>query len=252
MTRNTAELIPDGIVLDALEKAKVLDKVKATIAQLRCAVSHPLIPEGKHRFNDDVKLVPDVKEVYRPLFDLYEKFPDAAPFREPVNAEELGIYSYHETVTEPMAIRDVLDRIEQGEFSNQDQVMQDVQKIWRNAELFNGKSSEIAAMARRCENELRTLIERKRDSIMATQAEQEKMLIRIQDMSNRDARVIDEVINFVSKNSPQAMIDGEVEFQMLSVGMIRMLKEFLAKFESVNDGSGGGGVGRKRGRDTPA
>lgn len=226
-------------------KVDPIDQAKKVVEQLRCALTHPLLPEGKHRFNSEAKLVPDVAEIYFPLFKLYEK-PDAAAFHEPVNAVELGIFTYYDIITDPMSIRDVLDRIEQGEYSNGEQVMQDLEKIWRNCEIYNGVNSEYGQKARQIEKELRAQIERKRDDMKASPAEQESILNRVHVLSEREEWVIDEVIQFVGKHSPTSIIDGEVEFSELSVGLIRMLKDFLANIEAKPVAS------RKRGRETPA
>ena len=226
----------------------VPEQLQQAINVLTCALSHPPLPSGTHAFNPSAKLVPNVQEVYPPLFELYSKFPESAAFREPVNAVELGIYNYYTVITEPMSLRDVLDRLEQGDYSNDSQVLDDVQKIWRNCVLFNGPDSLLAKSAQKCDAQLKQSIQKRRDDALAPTAEQEKLLNRVHDLSAfDDGRIVEEVIHLLEKIQPSSLIDGEVEFQLLTLGSIRKLKEFMDSYETQS-----GSNSRKRGRNTPA
>ena len=231
----------------AIDEATIPTSLNLVVAMLKCALSHPVLPEGKHSFNPHAKLVPDVFEIYKPLFDLYQNFGDSKDFREPPNAVELGIFNYYDVITEPMSLRDVLDRLEQGDYSNASQVMDDVQKIWKNTETFNGPNSPYVIKAQECDKYLKTQIQKRRDDIVASAAEQEKLLNRVTQLAEVDERIIEEVITMAQKIQPNSLVDGEVEFQVLTVGSVRKLTEFVDRYETQS-----GSIGQKRGRQTPA
>ena len=78
-----------------------------------------------------VALSPAMKQMDKIVDKLYAR-PDAEPFREPVNWEELGLFDYPELIKEPMSLSDVKARLTAGKYNNPAECARDVNLIWQN------------------------------------------------------------------------------------------------------------------------
>ncbi|EAX90281.1 Bromodomain containing protein [Trichomonas vaginalis G3] len=70
-----------------------------------------------------------------------------SPFVELVDPERDGAPDYLEVVKNPMALREVQKKLNDGAYSNLDQFKDDVDLIWSNAKLYNGDDTLFTHMA---------------------------------------------------------------------------------------------------------
>jgi len=69
------------------------------------------------------------------------------PFICPVDAIALGVPEYFNIIEQPMDLSTVLDKIYKKKYDNVDDFAYDVRLIWRNAEIFNPKDSDVHKFA---------------------------------------------------------------------------------------------------------
>ena len=95
------------------------------------------------------------------------KHPDAiALFNEPVDATSLGLTDYYEVVPRPMDLGTICTRLKVGEasswqtcqYSNPDEVLDDIQLVWRNCVAYNNRPDEQAISNTAIELNNQTLI----------------------------------------------------------------------------------------------
>lgn len=78
-----------------------------------------------------IVMSPAMMQMDKIIDKLYSRH-DAAPFREPVNWRELGLFDYPELIKRPMALSDVKAKLTAGQYRNPVECADDVNLIWQN------------------------------------------------------------------------------------------------------------------------
>lgn len=71
----------------------------------------------------------------------------AWPFKEPVDAEKLGLKDYHTIITHPMDLGTIKTRLEAGYYHHPDNLAADIRLVFTNARTFNPPASDVHIMA---------------------------------------------------------------------------------------------------------
>jgi E1A/CREB-binding protein len=74
---------------------------------------------------------------------MYKQEPEAAPFREPVDAELLGLVDYHDIIKRPMDLSTIRRKLEGGEYRDPWAYIDDVWLMLDNAWLYNRKMTKV-------------------------------------------------------------------------------------------------------------
>lgn len=75
------------------------------------------------------------------------QYPGARLFNEPVNPEQQSVPNYYKKVKNPQDLGTILDRLEHGEYTDIKLWEKDINLVWLNAELYNGKESYVSVIA---------------------------------------------------------------------------------------------------------
>lgn len=220
-------------------------RVDYYLAFIQCALQHPVVPRGLHVFDDKIKIVPSVLEIYPVIFRLYDRVEDSRLFREPVNALENEILDYYSVVQKPMSLREVLTRAHRGDYSNAEQLLADVALIWKNCALYNGPDHVLTKQAQRCEQWLATELQRIEDDKDAPQEQVHRFRIYVEE--NSDDELVRCVLELVQRDAPGLIVDGELELAGMKRGLLRHLMALIEDHAQGKPLS----VGKKRGRATP-
>ena len=76
------------------------------------------------------------------------KLPGATPFNEPIKPTAAEYSEYRRIVKNPQDLGTIAKKLENGEYSNVQAWEKDMNLIWSNAELFNGKDAFVSTIAR--------------------------------------------------------------------------------------------------------
>lgn len=211
----------------------VEDEVDYWIKYIDCAIKHPRpLPSGTHAFNLTYNMRPEVREVYHCLYKLYSEESVSVPFREPVNALALGVFTYYDVVKHPMSLRVVLDRIASGEYySTVQQVEEDVAKIWQNCAAFNGPTSPITASSKSCAERLTEIRRRFREDEPASEAEVNRIFDLYGEVESDE--VSDALTEYFKKADPGRLTNGELELANLQrkhvPEMLKIIERYIKK-----------------------
>jgi len=89
-------------------------------------------PDGGYELTEDLAFIK--KKLMPALFN----HPYIQPFRSPVNAKAEGIYpDYFKVVTQPMDLRTVKCRLDNGYYWDIAQCVADINQVWYNAKVYN-------------------------------------------------------------------------------------------------------------------
>lgn len=90
--------------------------------------------------NDDENLVLHAPILYK-LLDQISKHPASWPFNRPVTLKEVP--DYHQIIKNPMDFAKIKSRLNMGHYKTDYDVMNDIQLVFSNCDLYNGSGSEI-------------------------------------------------------------------------------------------------------------
>lgn len=69
--------------------------------------------------------------------------PESLPFRQPVEPDTLGIPDYFNIIKNPMDLRTIRDKLNEGKYSDPWEYVDDVWLMFDNAWLYNRKTSRV-------------------------------------------------------------------------------------------------------------
>ncbi|EAN79959.1 Bromodomain, putative [Trypanosoma equiperdum] len=212
-----------------LTGVKLAEDINYWIRYIDCALSHPLpLPKNKHVFHSDQRLAPEIRDLYDCLYKLYAEESASEYFREPVDALRVGAWNYYSVITEPMSLRTVLDYIVQGgRYSQVEQIMNDVELIWKNCERYNGAESHLAADARRCRAILEKHRERLADEQTAPAAEVDELIEALESMDDSVLKAVEAY--FLREDPTLILSSGDVDIPSLRVKHLRAMKEIVQR-----------------------
>ncbi len=78
-----------------------------------------------------------------PTLERVWKEPEAAPFHYPVNPDELGLPDYFNVVKRPMDLSTIRARLDEGQYANPQEFVDDMWLMFNNAWLYNKKTSKV-------------------------------------------------------------------------------------------------------------
>ena len=64
---------------------------------------------------------------------------DSAPFREPVNWQEMGLLDYPAIIKNPMDLTSVKKKVDSNKYEYVEDGLDDINLIWANAKIYNPK-----------------------------------------------------------------------------------------------------------------
>ena len=76
-----------------------------------------------------------------------EEEPKSYEFREPVAWKELGLTDYPEIIKKPMDLGTIKKKMETKQYSNIEDIANDVRQVWQNCMLYNRDGSEYYHLA---------------------------------------------------------------------------------------------------------
>ena len=74
---------------------------------------------------------------------------DAWPFKDPVDAEALGLHDYHTVIKRPMDLTTVGRNFEKGKYRKPQEFADDIRQIFFNCYRYNPEDHEVVTMAQR-------------------------------------------------------------------------------------------------------
>lgn len=77
------------------------------------------------------------------LEKLFRQEPESLPFRQPVDAQALGIPDYFDIVTNPIDLSTIKMKLDHGEYRESWEYVEDVWLMFGNAWLYNRKNSRV-------------------------------------------------------------------------------------------------------------
>jgi hypothetical protein len=89
----------------------------------------------------------EMLRICREITQDLRSYPGAQLFNEPVNPEQLAIPNYYKKVKNPQDLGSILDRLNKEQYTDVKIWERDVNTVWANAELYNGKESYVAVIA---------------------------------------------------------------------------------------------------------
>jgi hypothetical protein len=215
--------------------AAVADKVNFWVRFIDLAVEHPPLPSEDVIGRADAALmqamVPDVRELYPIVYDLYSG--DLAQiFRNPVYAlSEPGVWPYYQTISHPMSLRDVIEKLHSSRYSTCKQVIDDVDLIWSNCATFNGADSTVTQNAKKCQH----WFQKKVQDLEETKLVPETELLEFTEFveNHGDENLVRQLTAVVQKYAPH-LVDAEesVMMELVPRGLFRRMQDTVKAFKS--------------------
>ena len=113
---------------------------------------------GKIVFSPD-----ELRQALMPTLEkLYRQDPESIPFRDPVDPNKLGIPDYFDIIKRPMDLTSIKRKIDNGQYKDPWEYVDDVWLMFDNAWLYNRKTSRVY----RCCTKLSEVFEQEIDPVM--------------------------------------------------------------------------------------
>lgn len=191
------------------------------------ALDHPPLPsEELLPFDEHAAMVPEVRELYPIIYELYT-LDFAALFRNPVYAlSEPGLYSYYEYIAEPRSLRDVVDKMTSSRYSSARQVHDDLNLIWKNCAQYNGEDNEVTQTARKCEAWIRTKIQQLEDQAIVPHELLQDFTDYVEQQG--DHVFMSQLQMVITKHAPERIdAENDVSLENMNYGLFRRLQELM-------------------------
>ncbi|XP_063635647.1 histone acetyltransferase p300-like [Cydia splendana] len=85
----------------------------------------------------------DLRQALMPTLEKLFRLDESAPFRQPVDAQALGIPDYFDIVTKPIDLSTIKMKLDRGEYKDPWEYVDDVWLMFDNAWLYNRKNSRV-------------------------------------------------------------------------------------------------------------
>lgn len=85
----------------------------------------------------------DLRQALMPTLEKLFRLDESAPFRQPVDAQALGIPDYFDIVTKPIDLSTIKMQLDRGEYKDPWEYVDDVWLMFDNAWLYNRKNSRV-------------------------------------------------------------------------------------------------------------
>ena len=122
-------------------KAEVKEETKPVVSQppTSTATQPTVVKPSKVTFTKD-----ELKDaLLPPLMKMYSQEPEADPFRTAVDPNALGIPDYYEIIKTPMDMSTIKTKLENGDYTEPWEFVDDVWLMFENAWVYNRKQSRV-------------------------------------------------------------------------------------------------------------
>ncbi|OHT06709.1 Bromodomain containing protein [Tritrichomonas foetus] len=89
----------------------------------------------------------ELLKICKEITEELSRYPGAELFKEPVNPDHQTAPNYYKKIKNPQDLGSIIDRLDRGEYSDVKSWERDMNTIWQNAELYNGKDSYVSVIA---------------------------------------------------------------------------------------------------------
>ena len=122
-------------------KAEVKEETKPAVSQppTSTATQPPVEKPSKVTFTKE-----ELKDaLLPPLMKMYSQEPESDPFRTPVDPNALGIPDYFDIIKTPMDMSTIKNKLENGDYKEPWEFVDDVWLMFENAWVYNRKQSRV-------------------------------------------------------------------------------------------------------------
>ncbi|CCW65659.1 unnamed protein product [Phytomonas sp. EM1] len=208
-------------------------EIQYWLQYIECAMQHPILPSGSHAYHSHLSTVPEIRDLYHCIYKLYTEESSSLNFREPVNALETGAFNYYQVVEQPLSLREVLDRMAEGNYySTAEQVLQDIELIWTNCAKFNGPTSPLMEEAKKCAAALERIQQRFEEEKPAPKAAVDDFFELMQ--KHGTPEVNKALLDYFQKNDPSVLVDEEVLLDNLTNKQLRAIIRIVEQITRKN------------------
>lgn len=217
-------------------------------------MSYPVSKEPayyKNKIEDE-----EIKKLMK-IFEIMQKDQKAKEFLKPVDYIGLNLLDYPKIISHPMDLGTVRINLENGEYETFQDLMSDLNLIWRNCRTYNIPGSEIVKMANHCDKRMKSLIDKqfknmkpKVDSSKGKkEKEKEKEKVKekenaslslsekanlIQNIREQTNENLTQIVKTILKECPKALedIDNEklqIKIDLLDLRTYDLINQYLQK-----------------------
>ena len=194
--------------------------------------------------NSNISLTNIEKEKFFEILKVLFQDNQSSAFQEPVDYIELNIPEYPEIIKNPMDLGTIKEKLENDDYKNINEIINDFDLIWENCFTFNKVGSEIYKMAQYCKklfkkqmekyfkvgnNNNNNLIYNKKDDDDIKEDESKLQIINLQEKMEIAEKIrklnmdnIPFLFKFIQKECPKIIND-------LSIDKIELKLDFLDK-----------------------
>ena len=199
----------------------------------------------KIEINDEI-----IKKMEK-IFDTMEKDNQAFEFLVPVDYIGLNILDYPKIITNPMDLGTVKKNLLNGDYKIFQELMNDINLIWKNCRTYNLPGSDIVKMANHCDKKIKQLIDKqfknyqnkiasnknKNENASLTLAEKTKLVETVREISNDG---LTQIVKIILKECPKAIedIDNEklqIKVDLLDKKTLDSINQYLEKNNSSSN-----------------
>jgi hypothetical protein len=199
------------------------------------------------------KIEDEEKKKLQKIFEIIQKDQKAEEFLKPVDYIGLNLLDYPKIISHPMDLGTVRINLENGEYETFQDLMSDLNLIWRNCRTYNIPGSEIVKMANHCDKRMKSLIDKqfknmkpKVDSSKSKKekekekgkeiaslslSEKAKLIENIREQTNEG---LTQIVKTILKECPKALedIDNEklqIKIDLLDLRTYDLINQYLQK-----------------------
>ena len=192
----------------------------------------------------------EIKKLQK-IFEIIEKDQKAEEFLKPVDYIGLNLLDYPKIISHPMDLGTVRKNLENGEYDTFQDLMSDINLIWRNCRTYNIPGSEIVKMANHCDKRMKSLIDKQfknmkskvdssknkkekdkdKENASLSLSEKTKLIENIREQTNEG---LTQIVKTILKECPKALedIDNEklqIKIDLLDIRTYDLINQFLQK-----------------------
>ena len=183
----------------------------------------------------------DIKKLEN-IFDTMEKDSQAYNFLQPVDYIGLKIFDYPRIIAHPMDLGTVKKNLLKGEYKIFQDLMSDINLIWKNCRTYNLPGSDIVKMSNHCDKKINQLIDKqfknyqnkgttRNENSKLTFAEKKKLKEIIGVQQNEE---LTQIINIILKECPKGFEDMDSEKLQIKLDLLDkktydIINEFIEK-----------------------
>ena len=180
------------------------------------------------------------------VFEVVEKDPLAYDFLEPVDYIALGILDYPKIITNPMDLGTVKRKLYDYKYPTFEELLEDINLIWKNCRTYNQPGSDIVKMANHCEKIFSKNFDKvfknysnnkkavKNENEKLSAGEKVKFAEIIRQQSNG---TLQKIVKLLLKEAPKVIDDSDSEKFQIKLDLIeyKIYEMIIKLIESANN-----------------